>query len=309
VGISLSAGGNTIANLGHGSSIFGGSNGISIAGGNNTIINQGSIQADHFAAIHLMGGKNSYKFNTINNTGVISVKNGHAILSDGYAHDTVVNMATHVDSGSINGDISLGGGADQLMNYGFIRGAVRLGAENDKVINSGVLQGPVYLDEGHDFFDGSKGSHKDIDGTKKSSGKIFCGEGNDTVFGSAEADYIVGGAGRDILIGNAGADSFYFDVLPDEAGVDQLRDFSAEDVMLLNHEVFGLKKGGFTADQFIIGTEAKDKNDHIIYDHKHGTVAFDRDGVGGEEAIVFAWVQPWLHTTHNKLTADNFLCV
>jgi len=297
VGIDLKDGGNTINNLGADSSIAGGSSAIRMAGGNNTITNDGSIKADHCAAIHITES-GSFEANTIVNSGTIGlVRNGHAILSEGSARDTVVNMAGHVDAGTIKGNISLGAGMDQVRNYGVIDGTTQMGAENDKFVNNGDLRGDVHLDEGHDFFDGSRGTH---------CGRVFGGKDNDTVFGSAGNDFIVGGEGRDVLYGNAGRDTFVFDAKPTSATIDELRDFKAADDMIwLDHMVFNFQAGRISADQFRIGSKALDETDRVIYDQAKGLVSIDLDGSGtAHDAVVFAKVPPWL-----ALTAGNFLFV
>lgn len=282
-GVYLHGGGNTVNNLGDDSVISGGRSGISIDGGNNTVTNDGLIGSDHFAAIHIANSKD-HQANTIMNSGTIRVKEkGYAILSEGFARDSVVNVGGHLDAGKIEGDISLGSGMDELMNGGFIVGKVDLGGDNDKLVNTGKLFGDVELGDGNDFFDSSHGTF---------GGRLFGGEGTDTIIGGALNETISGGEGKDVLVGNGGYDTFVFDAKPTGA-VDQIRDFNAaEDVIWLDHDAFSLERGKISENQFCFGKKATNTDQRIIYDEETGMVSVDLDGSGtAHKAVAFAQLQ------------------
>ncbi|NJL50341.1 MAG: hypothetical protein HC909_01095 [Blastochloris sp.] len=104
------------------------------------------------------------------------------------------------------------------------------------------------------------------------------GDGCDTLCGGHGDDVLVGGLGRDILYGNAGADTFVFAAL--EPGVpDVIKDFKhGEDKIVLGF--LDVPDGGFTADNFVAGTAAKDADDWVIWDARTGCLYFDADGTG-----------------------------
>lgn len=292
VAVAFAEGGNKIENVKPGSTIIGGTSAIKITGGANTILNEGLVKSGSSAAIHLSGGHLG-QTNTIQNSGTIKVVNdGYAILSEGNTVDAIVNLASYRGDGVIDGDISLGRGYDTILNFGLIRGNSYLGSGVDKFTNRGEIKGDVYLGGDQDIFDTTRGSV---------TGKIFGGEGNDTILGSDGDDFIVGGAGADVLNGGAGRDTF----LLDAKGVDRLRDFNSEDVLWIDHNVFGLSAGRITDEQFRIGSKALDETDRLIYSREKGTLYLDLDGSGSaHEAVAIAQIQPWL-----TFTADNFFCV
>ena len=71
-------------------------------------------------------------------------------------------------------------------------------AAQDRVVNRGTMEGDVGLGAGADFYDGRLGVL---------TGSVNGGGGNDTVLGSAVADFALGQEGDDVLRGFAGHDS------------------------------------------------------------------------------------------------------
>jgi Ca2+-binding RTX toxin-like protein len=132
--------------------------------------------------------------------------------------------------------------------------------------------------------------------------------GNDRLLGGGGADRLSGGLGNDTLSGGAGADTFVFDTRPGKAkNLDRIIDFNvADDTIRLGHGVFKtLSKTGSDAAPvalnkkfFTIGAEAKDKNDHLIYDKRTGVLSYDRDGSGAGEAVAIVKLQKNLKLTH-----------
>ena len=125
------------------------------------------------------------------------------------------------------------------------------------------------------------------------------GVGSDTLNGAAGNDTLHGGDGRDLLIGGSGADAFVFDTAVMKTAADIIQDFSVADGdrIYLSHKIFsGLGLGQLSASVFVIGTEARDQDDRIIYDQATGQLFYDLDGTGGStrdiKPILFATLNP-----------------
>jgi Ca2+-binding RTX toxin-like protein len=161
------------------------------------------------------------------NSGLLEARGfGGAIDLDG-GDDVIIN------TGTIQGEIYLGFGADYLDNNGgVINGAVDAGsgndtlagsdksddfaggADNDTIVGRGgddLLAG----DEGDDFILGGAGND-DIEG----------GIDNDTINGNAGDDTILGDSGNDILVGQDGSD-----VLDGSDGLDTMDGGNGDDVL------------------------------------------------------------------------------
>ncbi len=139
------------------------------------------------------------------------------------------------------------------------------------------------------------------------------GKGKDVLTGTAGNDRFYGGLGNDTLIGKTGQDVFVFNTKPGKKNVDTIKDFSVKyDTIWLDNAIFKkLGKKGSEANpaklnkKFLkIGTEAKDKNDYLIYNKKKGLLYYDQDGSGAKAAVVIAKLSKNL-----KLTAADFFIV
>jgi hypothetical protein len=128
--------------------------------------------------------------------------------------------------------------------------------------------------------------------------------GADTISGLAGNDRIDGKEGADILIGGQGKDTFLFTTALGSTNVDTIKDFNPyDDVFNLSHEVFSaLDTGKLNKKEFVIGSEAEDGNDHIIYDNTHGALYYDPDGNGDQAAVHFATLSPDM-----RITASDFI--
>ncbi|WP_457091234.1 VCBS domain-containing protein [Microvirga sp. P5_D2] len=140
--------------------------------------------------------------------------------------------------------------------------------------------------------------------------KIVGDEGNNTLTGSVNKDNLSGeggddrlngGAGNDRLTGGLGNDAFVFrDKLNKSTNVDTITDFSVQDDTIhLENGIFRqLKKtGDLSKSFFTVGTNAKDKNDYIVYDKKKGYLYYDADGSGQGEKVLFAKITKGLSLT------------
>jgi Ca2+-binding RTX toxin-like protein len=125
--------------------------------------------------------------------------------------------------------------------------------------------------------------------------KMLGGVGLDSLLGGAGDDRLFGGLGADDLTGGGGRDAFVFNSATGAAQVDTITDFRfVDDVIKLDHAVFTAFKtlGTMLATRFHIGVAAADAGDRIIYDKAEGVLSYDRDGIGGVNAVVFAHVDP-----------------
>jgi Ca2+-binding RTX toxin-like protein len=137
---------------------------------------------------------------------------------------------------------------------------------------------------------------------------LMGGSGNDTLNGGAGIDRLAGGAGNDNLTGGPNADSFIFDTpLNALTNVDRITDFTAAaDRILLNQAVFTAAgaPGTLAAGVFVIGANAQDANDRIIYNSGTGALIYDSNGNIAGGATQFATLSPGL-----TLTNANFVIV
>lgn len=128
----------------------------------------------------ILGSVTGVGFTEILNSGVINAGLGPVISA---AHDVSISL---INTGEIlSSDIA-------------IRTAVEA---SDIILNAGLMTGYVDLRGGDDVFDGQEG---------KVLGRIFGGDGADTILGGANADIIDGGRGSDLLDGGAGFDLVSF---------------------------------------------------------------------------------------------------
>ncbi|WP_230530027.1 calcium-binding protein [Microvirga roseola] len=142
--------------------------------------------------------------------------------------------------------------------------------------------------------------------------------GNDRIWGQSGNDVIRGGAGLDRLYGDKGRDAFVFDTKLSSAksnkkkNFDKISDFSAkDDTVWLENKYFKKlgKKGSekkpakLNKKFFTVGTEAKDKDDYLIYNKKTGKLYYDA-GSGSKDAIEFAQLKK-----NQKMTYEDFYVI
>ncbi len=170
--------------------------------------------------------------------------------------------------------------------------------------------------DGDGFYFKANSANDKIKGTR-SDDHLSGGGGRDQLNGGAGNDLINGGAGNDILTGGSGVDTFVFSADLSVAGVDRITDFNsrAGEKIMLNAYVFEALEvsakpvkldpkakdwGKLAASNFIVGSSAKDANDHIIYDRAKGALFYDADGNGSIEAVQFAQLK-----AGTALSAEN----
>ena len=130
---------------------------------------------------------------------------------------------------------------------------------------------------------------------------LFGGDGNDEIHGGGGDDDIHGGNGNDMMWGDGGADQFFFDTaLNAGSNVDKIADFSRDDgdTILLSETIFDGIGPSLAKNEFVLGSKAKDGNDHLLFNQKKGFVYYDEDGKGGEKAVHFATVEKGMSLAH-----------
>ena len=202
---------------------------------------------------------------------LVVVNSGHlsapevAILAGGFA-DRVVN------TGHIDGDISLGGGADLYRGSGTVEGQVLGGAGGDTLL--GGAGNETLSGEGDDDRIEGRGGDDRLDG----------GTGPDDLRGGAGDDVVTGGNGGDTLRGGAGEDE-----LSGDAGADVLNGGRDDDILT----------GGGGPDIFVFIRKA---GDDVITDFQNGQDLIDLTAFGLKPADYAGVVAPALSDAGNGAT-------
>ena len=114
-------------------------------------------------------------------------------------------------------------------------------------------------------------------------------KGIDTIRGGLFSDTINGGLGRDSLSGGSGADVFIFNTVLGPKNIDTIEDFSTDDVIKLDSEIFTkLSTLSWQINNFRVGGQAIDLDDYIIYDNASGKLYYDIDASGAGAMQQFA---------------------
>ncbi len=137
-----------------------------------------------------------------------------------------------------------------------------------------------------------------IDGTGNTQNNKLIGNSADNQLnGGAGNDRLDGKNGNNTLTGGAGEDSFEFTTT---GHIDTITDFTViDDTITLDNAVFTvLTVGELAANHFIIGTQALDADDYIIYNDSTGALSYDADGNGAGGAVQIATVGVGLSMTN-----------
>ncbi|HZH11407.1 MAG TPA: calcium-binding protein [Microvirga sp.] len=122
--------------------------------------------------------------------------------------------------------------------------------------------------------------------------RFMGGAGIDRLSGGAGNDTLDGGYGNDVLAGGGGADRFVFKNRLSKIGnVDTITDYnkSFDSIQLDNRYMAKLGAAGrLSSAKFVLGTKAKDANDHLIYDRGTGKLYYDADGSGAGAQVLIA---------------------
>ncbi|MBM6596574.1 calcium-binding protein [Microvirga pudoricolor] len=209
---------------------------------------EGGSGADYF-----VGGPNDDRINGNDGNDELYGGGGHDIMSGGYGFNILFGNA---------GNDILYGGPDGNILYG---------GEDQDIIFGGV---------GTDTLHGSFGA----DDLKASFG-------NDVLDGGPGNDIINGGHGHDVLTGGDGSDVFAFDTALGPDNVDLIKDFrgGGRDSIWLSGALFEsvARDGAIQPDEFVVGPQALDANDYLIWDPTSRSLSYDADGSGPGAAIMF----------------------
>lgn len=124
--------------------------------------------------------------------------------------------------------------------------------------------------------------------------------------GNDSANLLDGKGGNDTLEGRDGADIFQFSTALGDGSVVTIADFTAgvDSIRLLASVFTSLTAGALGAGAFVIGTEAADADDHLIYNADTGALIYDDNGSGAGGATQFA-----LLDKHLDLASTDFMVV
>ena len=145
-----------------------------------------------------------------------------------------------------------------------------------------------------------------INGTGNDLANTITGNtANNQLNGGVGNDILNGGAGNNTLVGGTGKDYFQFKTADHiTAGrIDTITDFSViDDTIKLDKTVFTVFTNSIpspiAAGELIIGSQALDSNDFIIYNSGTGALLYDADGSGSDAAVQFAVVSIGLAMTN-----------
>jgi Ca2+-binding RTX toxin-like protein len=199
--------------------------------------------------------------------------------------------------------------AVDLTNRGTIEGDVTLGPGDDEIRNSGSMSGDVDLGAGEDVYDGRGGSVLSVDGGPGADkiiggagdGYLVGGRGGDTLRGGGGDDIIVGCYGQDVMKGGSGADIFIF-LRAGKGHADRIKDFAVgEDRIHLENDSFRKLggEGALSAEAFSMGTKATEGDDRIIYDAATGILKHDANGDAKGGVKVIGRLDKGLDLTHH----------
>ena len=213
---------------------------------------------------------------------VNDVINGTALaeeLDGGAGRDTVSGF---------DGDDSIWGGAGKDVLAGQVgNDIVRGNGGND------VLRGQ----QGLDTLLGANGN--DLLIGVADNDRLVGAAGSDTLRGGAGDDTMIGGKGRDKLVGGLGADDFVFTANAVLVNSDQVVGFtSGFDTMVLENNFFRGMGARVNVGELAFGTQANDRNDHLIYDQANGRLYYDRDGSGGDAKVLVARLESGTTLVH-----------
>jgi hypothetical protein len=244
--------------------------------------------------------------------GPTAVKNG----------DSAVKV---VNRGTLEGNVTLGGGHDRFDNRGGIMAqGVVFGGDGQDTFLPGSGEEIIYGGSGFDTLDfrsgGAVGVNLTADtGSGRALGDFYHGieailgskagsdslvgdsndnnlrglGGNDRLRGSGGKDVLEGGWGQDDLGGGAGDDIFV--LAPPGQGSDTIADFAAGDLFQLSAKGFGLAGAGSALDGILFRSRgdnlAQDADDRLVFRTTDRTLWFDADGKGGDAAVMLADLQ------------------
>jgi Ca2+-binding RTX toxin-like protein len=204
-----------------------------------------------------------------------------------------INGTAHKDhlNGTSGPDVVLGAAGDDELR-GRAGNDYLDGGKDDDDIRGGDGDDQLFGRAGDDKLEGQNGNDT-----------LNGGDGDDRLGGGAGNDLLAGDAGDDWLTGGTGSDIFRFATpLNAHTNVDRVTDYVvADDSIQLDTAVFTAltSPGALAADNFVIGSQAADSDDFIIYSPVTGALFYDADGDGAGPQVRFAVLDAGLAMTNN----------
>ncbi|PIE06649.1 MAG: hypothetical protein CSA74_11525 [Rhodobacterales bacterium] len=300
--------------------IQGGDAAVDATGQADALTNSGTLQG----AVRLGGGDNGF-VNSGTVTGTVSAGTGAdrlentgvaAALALGDGANGVTNAGriaslatgsgkdafTNERAGVVTGTVTLGGGADRVVNHGTLSAGLDLGEGDDRLISSGTITGTVVLGEGSNrvritgelFGDLLAGDGRDIANLHGHvGGNIRLGGGADRLHsGGVITGEVDLGTGDDVLRLGPGATA-PLDRIDGGAGSDRLLTFVAvEDVF--NFELVDLKGNAdlsFTGDDLACTIHGNSGANEIDGGGGPDTLS----GWNGADTLIGGWGHDTLH--------------
>ena len=232
--------------------------------------------------------------------------------------------------GAAGRDVVRGNDGDDILFGGAGKDRLKGGDGNDEIIggrgkdriNGGAgLDTADYSDTTADVVLRLRGSHEStvqVDGRREDTIKnvenIAGSEGRSKLIGDGHAnhfqtlrddDVVKGHGGDDFMLlrggndrvnGGGGHDTFSLQGVVDGNAVVTIADFhSGIDTIRLGETFRALPFNRVDPSHFVVGTDARDADDFLIYDRTRGKLYYDHDGVGGDAKLLFAKVTLGLH--------------
>jgi Ca2+-binding RTX toxin-like protein len=211
--------------------------------------------------------------------------NGKDSILGGDGNDTI--------DGGNNTDTMVGGYGDDRYYVGsssdkIVEGS---GQGDDMVYASASYRLPANVED----MSGTGSSRLTLTGNSKAN-YLTGSSKSDTLKGEGGNDTLSAGTGNDVLVGGGGKDTFFFFSFAVVADVDTIKDFkSADDTIMLpriNYPAIALYNftGPLPKDFFRASEsgQARDANDHILYDTNDGKLYYDPDGNGAQGRVQLA---------------------
>ena len=126
--------------------------------------------------------------------------------------------------------------------------------------------------------------------TGTGSATLTGNQSSNLLIGSTGADTLTGKFGNDTLSGAGGSDKFVFNAKLDaQLNFDQITDFSTgSDKLVLDKTIFMRFTSAVQDSNLVVGTEAQDNDDYLIYDSNTQTLYYDADGNAVGAKVAFA---------------------
>jgi Ca2+-binding RTX toxin-like protein len=211
------------------------------------------------------------------------------VLDGGTGNDTL-QLTGHTTLGIANMTLS----SIETLNMGGFNLNVQTATPVDlsglNLVNGGAIIGDGLANIIH----GTRGNDTIRGGGE--TDRLRGGLGNDSLSGDGGNDILAGGEGNDWLQGGAGNDLFVFDVAPDASNADTIAGFSANatDLLALDPTLFSaiVSRGtsALDASEFraVVGGNAVDADDFVVYDPVTGGLYYDADGSGATAKVLVA---------------------